>query len=335
MPASFLEGFDTALRAGGVGDGILKYMLDYTASVGYETGYMECHRANRELYSEIKRLFCGKSAAGVRVYEAMNKFCESELSEVKNPQEYVRNQFFSIAARMLSDNTVPTAYSGNEGAGIVFGENARGLPRTAFENGLIMDIRAARILLEQGIDIGIEEIGGKYGAETLFYPAENEYVSSGYHEPAAYRLTLKKGAEVVTYAVGRRERFPDAYLYQNQAGQRFLVYAFDAAQIHEDRYRSYSMQRQLYSAAEWLSGRVLPARCGGNPDLYILCKKDGSGMSIGLWNFCPDAVREPVIELDGAYEESEFVNCRGELMENAVRLSTLQPYGFAFVSLRK
>lgn len=334
VPAGFLEGFDTALRASGVGDGILKYMLDYTASVGYETGYLERHRENKRLYKEIARLFHGKRDAGVRVYEAKNKFRNCELSEIDHPEEYVQNQFFSLGARMLSDNTVPTMYRGNEGVGIALGENARSLPRTAFENGLIVDIRAARILTEQGIDVGIEEIGEKYAADTLFYPAENEYVSSGYYERAAYRLTVKGAAEIVTYAVSGQNRYPDAFLYQNRAGQRFLVYAFDAAQIHEDRYRSYSMQRQLYTAAEWLSGKMLPAKCGGNPDLYILCRKDDSGMTVGLWNFFPDAVREPMIELDRIYKECEFVNCRGKLAGKTVRLSALQPYDFAFVNVR-
>ena len=49
-PASYLEGFDTAIRASGCTDGILKYGLDYTANADYETGYARFHERNTPLY---------------------------------------------------------------------------------------------------------------------------------------------------------------------------------------------------------------------------------------------------------------------------------------------
>ena len=82
-------------------------MLDYTSSVSYETGYLKRHMEHAGIYSDIKRLFGGKKETGVRVYEAMNKFCDSDLFGISNSRKYVQNQFFSVAARMLSDNTVP------------------------------------------------------------------------------------------------------------------------------------------------------------------------------------------------------------------------------------
>lgn len=333
VPASFLEGFDTALRAAGTAEGILKYMLDYTSRVGYETGYVRRHVENSWLYGRIEDIFGGKEEAGVRAYETRNKFRESDLSGISNPRVYVQNQFFSVAARMLSDNAVPTRYSGNEGAGIAFGENARRLPPEAYENGLILDIRGAGILMEQGIDVGIVSIGEKLQPMKLYYPEEDEYVASGYTDAQAYRISVKEGAKVITYGLEGGNRYPDAFQYENRVGQRFLVYAFDAALVCEDRYRSYCMQRQLYDSIRWLSGKPLPAGCPGHPDLYLLCRRSERGMAVGLWNFCADRMDEPVVELAETYERAEFVHCSGELEGNRVRLSALQPYDFAFIHL--
>lgn len=332
VPASYLEGFDTALRAAGVGDGILKYMLDYTSSIEYETVYVKRHQENFAVYSEISRIFLGKKAVGVRVYEYVNKLKECDLLEIENPKQYVQNQFFSVAARMLADNTIPVTYEKNDGAGIAFGENVRYLPESALDNGLILDIRGAKILMEKGIDVGIRKIGQKIEADTLFYPEENEYVRSGYIGKMAYQLSIDESAVVVTYASGDGNDNPDAFLYQNGNGQRFLVYAFDAANLCEDRYRSYSMQRQLYTSIEWLAKAPLPVKCQGNPDLYIICKKSDTEMSIGLWNFFPDRIDKPIIELEQEYETVEFVNCAGEKHGKNIKLGTMQPYEFAFIN---
>ena len=66
-PASYVEGFDTALRAAGCTDGILKYGIDYHSNRDYEEGYALFHERNRQLYknidemtlSEIKKLDAG------------------------------------------------------------------------------------------------------------------------------------------------------------------------------------------------------------------------------------------------------------------------------------
>ena len=334
VPANFLEGFDMACRAAGVGDGILKYMLDYTASVGYEEGYLRRHVKNADIYSAVERLFSGKRSVGVRIYEARNKFCDTDIWGVDNRKEYVKDQFFSVAARVLADNTVPAAYEGNDGVGIAFGENARYLTEDAFKNGLILDIRAARILMEQGIDVGIEEIGERFDVGQLWYP-EGERVDSGYSGKMAYRLSLKEGAEIVTYSIRGEERYPDVFHFQNGEDQRFLVYAFDEATVSDSRYRSYCMQRQLYASIEWLAGKALPAKCAGNPDLYIICKESEKSMAIGLWNFFADDVEEPVVVLGQTYEGAEFVNCTGTLSGSSLKISTIQPYGFAFVNVWK
>ena len=335
VPASLLEIFDTALRAAGGTSGCHKYMLDYTSKAHYETGYLDRHLKNKPLYLEIDRIFGDKTATGVRVYEHINKIPDADFTGIPNPHRYAANLFFDSAMRMLSDNSIPTTYEGNNGVGIAFGENARHLSEEALNNGLIIDIRAARILMEQGVDVGIERIGNNMVNNLLYFPAYDDYVVTAYGGDSAYEITTKKNAEVVVYSESNGERYADTFHYENEKGQRFLVYGFDGAFTDATRYRNYYTQRQLCSSIEWLQGRQMTAKCVGNPDLYMITKESDKGLAVGLWNIFADEILAPVIELSDEYKEAEFINCSGALMGNRVELSEICPYGYAFVNLKK
>lgn len=345
VPASYLEGFDTGLRFAGVTDGMLKYMLDYNSSPTYETGYINRHIKNQPLYQEIHRRFAAQKSVGVRVYNSMTKYAQADLTDVEDPFHYGWDMFFSRAARLLTDNGIPTTYSGSGYCGIVFGENARHLPREALSNGLILDIRAARILMEQGIDVGIRSIGAPVcpqrsasGCSTpqfLYYPEENEYTSTGYGSKSACEILPMPGARIITTIRDGIRELADTLLYTNAQGQKFLVYGFDAYFTGEDRYRSYSVQRQLIQAISWLTGKALPAVCPGHPDLYLQCKAAPDCLSVGLWNFFADEIDTPTITLAESYSQIEFLNCSGQLNGNTVTLSQLAPYGFAFFTVKK
>lgn len=101
-PASYLEIFDTALRASGELDGILKYGVDYISNPGYENGYIKRHEKHRSLYSEIDRHFGDKKACGVRIYERMTKF-EDMVLPANLEGDSAENIFFSHASKMLFD----------------------------------------------------------------------------------------------------------------------------------------------------------------------------------------------------------------------------------------
>lgn len=58
------------------------------------------------------------------------------------------------------------------------------------------------------------------------------------------------------------------------------------------------------------------------------CEKDDNSMAVGLWNFFPDTVIEPVVELAKEYSEIEFINCSGKLNGNKVHLSDILPFEF-------
>ncbi len=113
-----------------------------------------------------------------------------------------------------------------------------------------------------------------------------------------------------------------------------MVFAFDAYMTPAERYRSYAMQDLLYTYIDKL-GKPLPAKCKGNPDMYMLCKESKNELSIGIWNFFADAVEKPIIELSANYNFAEFINCDGEIKDNKLYLSRIPAYEFAFIRLTK
>ncbi len=353
VPANVLEGFDTALRFSGETDGSLKYMLDYASSPNYETGYIDRHVKHMGDYEKIHSMFDTMKSTGVRVYETLHKFADSDLSDKGRAEKYGWNTFFSTAAKMLTDLSIPTTYRGHGICGIVFGENARELPSEAIENGLILDITAAKILAEKGIDVGIESIGKRCYYDTFYYPRDDEYTVSGYHDNMpVYEVEFKETAEVLAYTKtkttpdsetdweGRAVKtddklYPDTIKYTNSKGQKFIVFAFEGWRTSPNHWKTYVMQNLLLECVSWLSDGGLPAVCKGNPGLYIQCKENEISQAIGLWNFFADEIDNPTIQLANNFSRAEFVNCSGELNGNNLILSEMLPYSYAFVKLFK
>ena len=324
-PAAFLEGFDTAMRADGTVNGILKYMVDYWSSAGYEPGYLTFHQRNQDLYSQLAQDFAPKKAAGIRVYEAMAKVDGQTFPEMPDKPHNFHRYLFSYAARMLSANSIPTTYDGTGCAGICFGENAKYLPGEALENGLILDAAAALLLQEQGIDTGIENFLGNFQSQEEYFPDYGEYALTA---SPVMALALKESAQVLSWHLRDGEQVPGSYFYENGAGQRFFVLCFDGCFCKERLFRQYTRSRQISDILPRLSGRKLPAHCPGNPDLYLMCKEDGDEMAVGLWNFCADPVLQPKVKLEKAFDNIRFIRCSGQPEGDTVTLSELPPYGF-------
>ena len=333
-PASYIEGYDTAIRASGCTDGILKYGIDYWSNADYEIGYAKFHQRNRKLYEEIDRIFSSKTNCGVRVYETMNK-----VSDMVNPTRInntvkIQDLFFSKAARTLAYNTIPTVYEGNGVCGIVFDESARNLPLEALKGGMIIDIAAAEILTERGIDVGIESFGEitSGGVAERFLKNNNRILSNG---SVIYNVKLKENAEILSDIETTVGAVPVSYKYENADGNRFLVLNVNTRNGNSNLLFHYERSRQYADMVPWLSGNKLPAYCYGNPQLYMQCKTDGNKTAVGLWNFYADTAIEPVIELGDTYSAIEFINCSGKLSVDKVYLSDIAPYSFAGFELKK
>ena len=332
-PAAYLEGFDTALRADGRMDGILKYAIDYTSSANYENGYVERHVRNKPLYEGIEKMFSGKRAVGVRNYSEGKKVPYMELGDTPASGKDLYYTYFSSAARSFAATSIPTCYDGEGVVGACFGESAWTIPLEAVKNGLMLDSVSAKALHSRGVDVGIRSLGESVAVAPEIFTADNEYIDA--YKIRALDHTFSDAIRVESYAEVDGRKIPMSYTYENANGDRFLVLNFDTRSNSRELYapstRHYARSRQYAEAVKWLSKgeKALPAYSYGNPDLYILAKKDEEGaMAVGLWNFCIDWVYDPKIVLDREYKEISFLNCSGSISGNVVTLSDLSPFGF-------
>jgi len=320
-PASFVEGYDTALRATQALDGILKIGIDYTASTDYDEGYAKFHVRNKPLYKKIESEFADKKCVGVRVYEYAEKFKTmknpNELGEIYNPEML----FFSEAARTLTCNGIPTVYDATDGVGIVFGENARSLPLEALKYGIIMDIAAAAILSERGIDVGIAWFGKKVEVlSETFINSNNRIIA--FNSPA-YNIGLKNSAEILSVGNTHKGKIPLSFLYKNSNDERFLIININS-RANDTLMRHYA---RGYQYRDFL-GENFCATCTGNPDVYLLCSQGNGELAVGVWNFCIDPAMTPVVELGKEYRNIRFINGNGKLCGKTVELDEIPAYGF-------
>ncbi|MBQ2701500.1 MAG: hypothetical protein IJF64_00780, partial [Clostridia bacterium] len=332
--ANYLEGFDTALRASGALDGILRICMDYVSNVGYENGYRKQYVKNKPIYREIKKHFDGKKNVGIRVYESKNKVSVMQIPNALGTYSDIENVFYSSAARVLCANAIPTVYEGKGFAGIAFGENVYALSDESFENGLIIDALAAKILSDRGIDVGIENFGSAIPFGFQYIDEDDNYIiaQGGY----AFDVKLNPNAKTVSYAAQELEkpRIPFCYQYENAKGQRFLAFNCIAKDC-EVFLKHHANAKIIADTMPWLSGKKLPAFCYGNPNLYIQCKEDEKALVVGIWNFFDDEVIDPVIELGEAYKHAEFLCGSGTLDQTTVHLDDIPPYAFRGIVLTK
>lgn len=360
VPAAKLEAYDMILRADGKSHGILKYMLDYNSDADYETGYIDRHILNSEIYEEIEKRFTGDTV-GLRIFEYPELLKSLEFNRDFPFSYYCTDVYLPLVSQFFAaDNSLPTTYQNTGGATLVFGENANYIDEEILNGGVILDAAAAKILLKKGVDIGIESFEEAKVPAAEFFTELNDRVSCATPADAAfYKFTLKSSAEVSgefvclppglavipTYdSEDDFEHFPTCFTYENQKGQRFMVYSFSARTVTVDSkgwlcgvFRNYLRQKQLVKGIEWLQkGRPLPAMCMGNPELYILCKRDGEKLTVGIWNIFPDSILKPKIKLDGEYKSLDCFKCSGKIVGNTVYLDEpIAPYDFVCFTVEK
>ena len=144
-------------------------------------------------------------------------------------------------------------------------------------------------------------------------------------------VTPKENATLMLLCSADGATHPLCYRYENADGQRFLVYLFDAMSLHKDSglLQGYLAQAAATAGVEWISQRPLPAKCQGHPQLYLLCKRDGKKLTVGLFNCHADSILAPVVTLDKCYQKLICLNTNGKRTGNTVTLSELPAYSFA------
>ncbi|MBQ8578392.1 MAG: hypothetical protein IJ449_10590 [Clostridia bacterium] len=328
VPAWLLETFDTALRADGGMDGILKYMFDYVQTPLYETGYVERHVKHEPLYREIEEAFTGQTR-GIYIYEAEHKLLSVTLPTPAPQTGVVTDSSLSAAVRFCNRMSVPYTFAPDGGAVCVMGMSAHLIPVELLSGGAVLDMEAARLLTARGVDCGILSAEPAPAALSEDFPAlngreaENVRTLSG---GSYYRVTLKAGAKVLSTFRAGAETYPAAWYYENEAGGRFFVYAFDINSVDRNSQLlcSYARQAQFYAALEAVQGRPSMAVSMGHPHLYMTVKDRADGERVvGLWNCFADEMLTPTVTLDRAYETVSFLGgADGYLDGNRVVFTT-------------
>ncbi len=123
---------------------------------------------------------------------------------------------------------------------------------------------------------------------------------------------------------------PETYFHENPSGERLFVLNFDTT---GPKGRGYGISRTLADAVKTLAGRRIPAYVNGNPDLYVMAKRDAEGTAIGLWNIFADSVLDGVLELDAPAGNVEFFNCAGRVNGDRIVINEIPPFSFAGIRI--
>lgn len=331
-PAAFLACFDTALRASHCTDGILAYMADYHADADYETGYFERALIEKPYYPALDSMFSGKDPVGVRVYDRRARYADLQIPETYEGRSEVQEISFSASSRFLTANSIPSVYNGAGVCGVAFGEDARDLPESALQRGIITDLAGALILREQGVDVGIDEVGKAFRvSDEIFLPNEKQVGITG--DCTVRRLSLSDYDGVQSYATDENGNdYPVSYQYMNRAGHRFLIYAFNGYLADQHWFRSYLRAEQIHEFVKDC-GMEMPVICKGHPELYILAAAKGKRLSVGLWNLFADPICTPVLELPHRCRVVNSVKCSAKANGNTVSFSMIPAFDYALVEL--
>ena len=336
FPSRPLELFELLMLADGTSNGMLAYLFDYHCKPNYETGYVDRFCKNEELRQGIKELFEGKKPVGVEVFGVAHKAEYWQLPDELEPKtfEMLVEAVRAPSRELLSANSIPTSFSNQTDYPIlIMGENARHIDLNRLSQGAILDVPAAKILQERGVDTGLLS-GVIAEADKEYYKKYDDAVLVSSHmrkRGIFYRIECHENAEV--WSTFTPDNTPASYCYENENGQRFFVLAFDHFRsqvkgIVKNFSNSYYRQADLVDAIQWICKKKLPAFSAKNPNLYFLAAKKEEVLSVAIANVSIDVILSPEIELDKRYSKISFLNCTGRLEGDKIYLSDISPYGF-------
>lgn len=310
--AALCESFDLLTRTSGKA-GCLKYMIDYSSTVGYETGYEKMHVRNRNLARFIDENFQDKEECGICVYEPMHKFENMELPKPFAGAWDLMCTALSNASAMVSLQGLPLRYGINRECTAAFGEAVRDLLGNMPEK-LIIDFHAAKILMEHGVDTGI--ISYKNADTAMREEFMDEKTEFFYPKGIFYDLTVSDKAAVYSYFEdNNKKRFIGSYRYKSD-NTEFLVFAFDSYTLTQgsDIFLSYKRQEQLLDF------------CGNmphfekEPNMYIIMKKNREKTALLIANLGEDSLYDSEIILDKNYKGMNIFGAEGKLQNDRVKI---------------
>ena len=328
VPSAQLEMFDAVLRADGIYDGILKYMMDYNTSPYYDQGYIKRHIRNLTKHNSMSELFDGKRKTGVKIHTRPLLMKDADFT-LSRPNHYSP---YPAAGIMLEYCGIPTVHDGDGECLALFGENARHATSDELKFGDIIDGVAAAILTEKGTDVGLIGESSFANCTVPFMRTKEEESISVFKGTARINLApVSEKADVLASYESDGKTLPLAYRYENEKGEKYLVFTFDAESLNKRSglMRGYAVQKILKEGYEWLSGKPLPAFAGENPDVYTVCARGEGSLAVGIFNCFDDSIIDPTITLDREYGSVRFIGGGGTISGNTVILDgDIPPYSF-------
>ena len=338
--ANLIECFDIAMQAEGLKT--LKYLFDYCSTPGYEQKYYKLHLRNIPLYQHIVKTFDGLQDAGVRLYRRFDRIRRADLGETFYGEKPVMRSFFSSAAAMLTQLCIPVCYTGKAKVGAAFGEDVLDIPENEFPEKLILDIKAAKLLQEKGMDLGVRSI-----TEASVPNSEEYRLSDGTTQRIVphssgmglfpgmhcgyFNIELDGNAKILSEFIYHDRKVPSSCILR-RGNTEFFILLFDAAAVGQSCSIecSYSRQQQLME----FIGHTYP-EIRNEPGIYCLCKEsaDGKKMAVLLENLSYDTVFDFSVELDGSWDCASLYGGEGVLSPDKKRVlvSTDLPSGSALV----
>ena len=148
---------------------------------------------------------------------------------------------------------------------------------------------------------------------------------------AVYDVKIKENTKVLSIYRHDEKETPSSYIYENDNGQRFLVFAFSVEEVlpRTTDVLSYARGQQLVDYAKWLGGEELPATCIGYPMLYCIAKEDKKTKAFAYFNCHADEIKNAEITLSFKAGNVKFINCSGHYEGNNIVIDYIKPYGFA------
>lgn len=338
--ANLIECFDIAMQAEGIKN--LKYLFDYWSPPEYEQKYYKLHMRHIPLYEHIVKTFDGLSDAGVRLYRSFDRVRYADFGPAFPGEKPVMRTFFSTASAMLTQLCIPVCYTGEARVGAAFGQDALDIPEDAFPEKLILDLPAARLLMEKGMDLGItgftpcSPAGSEVylqadGAKTPISISNSGLGLMGSMHCGFYDVSLSSDAKVLSEFVYHDGSRPSSCLYRS-GNTEFFILLFDAAALGQSSSAecSYCRQKQLTD----FIGNAYPTVLG-EAGIYALCKQsaDGKTMAVLIENLSYDTLFDFSVTLDGTWETVSLFGGKGTLSEDrrSIFIATDLPAGDAIV----
>ena len=83
------------------------------------------------------------------------------------------------------------------------------------------------------------------------------------------------------------------------------------------------------------SGASAPVSCVGNPDLYVICKENGSRAAVGFFNCFADPIDDLLADISFNAKKARFYRCKGSIADGKIRIEHLSAYDWCFVEIEK